>query len=295
MIKAALLLITGSVMWGISWIPLDALARIGIDGLWLLFVSHGILALILILYIKRKSLSSLSSIPIKEQLIMALAGGGAIVLFTLAVMYGKVVMVMALFFLLPVWGSLLGWLLLGESMTPLRVVNVLIAVGGAWLVLGHLKIIDSPPGIYELMGLGAGFLFAVNNVSFRRTQSISLESKTAVMFIGCSGLALIGVLLGFGKTDISAISMPAYGWLILYTFAYVLVANLCSQFGVTNLENGTAAILIVTELIAAVLSTLLLKGNNLDVVQWFGCALICSAAVLEGYRLIVMRKDGAQT
>lgn len=272
-------------MWGISWIPLDALSGIGIDGLWLLFVSHGILAVLLTVYINQRKLSPLSEIPLQERLMMAFAGGGAIVLFTLAVMYGKVVMVMALFFLLPVWGSLLGWLALKESMTALRVINVLVAVGGAWLVLGHLKIVESPPGAYELMGLAAGFLFAVNNVSFRRTQSISLESKTAVMFIGCSGLALLGVVLGFGETDISEISASSYGWLILYTFAYVLVANLCSQYGVSNLENGTAAILIVTELIAAVLSTLALKGNNLDTFQWLGCALICGAALSEGYRL----------
>ena len=281
-------------MWGISWIPLNALSSIGIDGLWLLFISHGVLAALLVLYLKTKRKSSLAAIPLGDALMMAFAGGGAIVLFTLAVMYGKVIMVMALFFLLPVWGSLLGWRFLGESMTALRAGNAIMAVIGAWLVLGHLKIVSEPPGIYELMGLAAGFLFAVNNVAFRRTQSVDLETKTSMMFIGCSGLALVGVLagqvLGLGtgleQTPISQISVSAYAWLLLYTFSYVLIANLLSQYGVTHLENGTAAILIVTELIAAVISTLILRGNALDLLNWVGCALITLAALSEGLRLL---------
>ena len=54
-----------------------------------------------------------------------------------------------------------------------------------------------------------------------------------------------------------------------------------TAWGVSHREAGRAAILLVFELVAAVVSAMWIAGERLDGMEWIGAALIVGAALLE--------------
>ena len=270
-----------SLLWGCAWMPLKALGDAGLDGLTLAFGAFGLLALVTTAFafvqrsIPRGNSGSL--------ILIALLGGGANLAFTIAMLYGEVVRAMVLFYLLPLWGVLGGRFILGERVDRLRWLGVLFALLGAWLVLGGVNLLESMPSWYELSGLLAGFLYAMNNLVFRGAQGLPLSSKLSAMFIGCASLALFAMLL----TDTGlpqGISTVAWGGLALYAFVWLLIANIGAQWGVVHLEAGRASVILIVELVAAVISATLIGKEQMAPLEWGGAVLILTAALIEALR-----------
>jgi drug/metabolite transporter (DMT)-like permease len=62
---------------------------------------------------------------------------------------------------------------------------------------------------------------------------------------------------------------------------WLLAGNIGTQWGVTHMEAGRAAMIVVLELLIAVVSALWLEGGSLSVGECCGAALLISAALLE--------------
>jgi drug/metabolite transporter (DMT)-like permease len=273
-------LVGASLFWGCAWLPLKALEESGVDALSLALAAFTLLAVGMVLFSWRQT----GHLPIGGSLVLiALLGGGANLAFTLAMVYGEVVRAMVLFYLLPLWGVLGGWLVLGERVDRVRWLGVALALLGAWLVLGGFEILQAVPSGFELFGLLAGLLYAMNNLVFRGVQGIPLSAKLSAMFIGCAGLALVAAL----ATDIawpSAVTPLAWGGVLLYALFWLMPANLGAQYGVTHLEAGRASVILILELVAAVLSATLIGGEQMAPWEWVGAALILLAALIEAVR-----------
>jgi drug/metabolite transporter (DMT)-like permease len=274
-------LLGASLLWGCAWIPLKALGDAGLDGLTLTLGAFAPLALITTLYSLR-----MQTFPRGRGgalILIALLGGGANLAFTVAMLYGEVVRVMVLFYLLPLWGVLGGRFILGERIDGLRWLGVVFALVGAWLVLGGVNVLESMPSWYEWLGLLAGFLYAMNNLVFRAVQELPLSSKLSAMFFGCASLALLAML-------VTGINLPqglptiAWGGLLLYSVAWLLLANLGAQWGVVHLEAGRASVILIVELVAAVISATLIGKEQMAPLEWGGAVLILTATLIEALR-----------
>ena len=128
------ILAAASCVWGLAWVPLKALGAEGLGGLALILVASAVAGAVLLPRLVaergawRDGRRGLAAI--------ALLGGYSNLTFALATMYGDIVRVMVLFYLLPAWGALGGRIFLGERLDAPRVLAVLMALGGAWLTLG---------------------------------------------------------------------------------------------------------------------------------------------------------------
>lgn len=276
--NALAVLLAASVLWGLIWLPLKAFHAAGIDGVPLLLVAYGGVGLVLAPVLWRQRARWGGQGP-WLWLILAL-GGYANLAFAAALVYGDVVRAMVLFYLVPVWGVLGGRLFLGEPVTPPRWLAAGLAVAGAFLVLGGPAVLEAPPAWTDLLALSAGFAFAMNNVAFRATQRLPVASKVAAMFVGCLVFAGAAGLAGLQPWPEG---VPASMWALLALFGlgWVLLATLGTQWGVTHLEAGRASVVIVTELVTAVLSAVIIAGERPGLLEWCGAALILAAALME--------------
>ncbi len=273
-------LMASSLLWGCAWLPLKALGQAGLDGLLLAFSTFTLLTLATAPFALRRAREQSGLGPL---VLIALLGGGANLAFTLAMVYGEVVRAMALFYLLPLWGVLGGRLILGERIDGLRWLGVALALTGAWLVLGGVDILHALPSGFELFGLLAGFLLAMNNLVFRGVQRLSLSAKLSAMFLGCAGLAGAALLATGAAWPVSATPL-AWGGVALYAFLWLLPANLGAQYGVTHLEAGRASVILILELVAAVVSATLIGDERMAPLEWAGAGLILAAALIEALR-----------
>ncbi|HEX5637565.1 MAG TPA: DMT family transporter, partial [Gammaproteobacteria bacterium] len=189
--------------------------------------------------------------------------------------------VMVLFYLLPVWGVLGGYIFLKEKIDLARGLAVAIALIGAVLVLGGFNAFNGNLSWSDGLAITASLTFAANNLVFRARQNAPVQSKVAAMLIGCSVIAAI--LVGIQIQPWPTVSSGSLAYVALFG-VFVLVATTGTQYGVTHMEAGRASIIIILELITAVISAMLLAGETMTTMEWTGGLLILSAAVIEARR-----------
>lgn len=277
---AVLVLLISSVGWGLTWLPLKYLNESGLDGLQLILIAFVSGALVLSPWLIRQYAEWKSSLVFMA--LIGLAGGFANVSFQTAIYHGDVIRVMILFYLLPVWSVIGGKIFLKEKIDTARIIAVTLCLTGAFVILDVWH--SSWQGIswIDLLAIGSGIGLAATNILFRLTTSVPVKSKVAAMFIGCAFLTALAMTV-FTTT----VTMPEQGSLLLaaaYGAIWLTLITLGTQWGVTQIEAGRSAIIIVMELVAAVVSVAIITATDLKVYEIVGGLLVISAAVIEGSR-----------
>ena len=284
-----LILILSSIGWGLTWIPLRALQAQGIQGPPLVLLAFGAGSLLLLPALVRQR--SYWQSHWHFLLLIALCGGFANLAFQIALYEGEIIRVMILFYLLPIWSLLGGWVFLGEGIDAARILTVVCALLGAFLVLGGFAWFETRPSWLDLLAIAAGLAFAFNNLLFRASQSLPLTSKVAAMFAGCASLAGLYLLpKGYVITEFSLTSLLltlAYGML------WLTLISIGTQWGVTRLPAGRASIIITLELVAALVSASLLLDEHMTSWEMFGALLVIGAGLFEAGREKQGHRDGS--
>jgi drug/metabolite transporter (DMT)-like permease len=270
------LLIAG-LLWGLTWMPFRYFGTQGLNGLTFTLTAYGLIGLAVLPWLawRRGDWQPQA----RTVALIALTGGGANVCFTSALMAGEVVRVMLLFYLAPVWGVIGGRLAFGEPITRLRIAAVAAAIFGAFLLLGGPAIFRSPPTWVDALALASGVLYASQNIFALAADRTPLYVKTLSIYVGCGALA--GVLVLATGQSMPSLSATLVLQLLAFAGIWMMAAMVLTVYGVSHLEAGRSAILLVFELVAAVVSAMWIGGERLDGLEWIGAILITSAALLE--------------
>lgn len=274
-------LIIASFFWGLSWLPLKSLNQMGFDGPLLIFLAYSLLSLAFLpfLFKQRAYLGS----HLKPWLLILAIGGGANFAFNYALIYGEIIRVMVLFYLLPLWGVLGGKFFLKEHVDAKGWLAAGLAIFGAFLIVGGFELFESPPSWIDFIALLSGFLFAMNNIVFRAQQDLPMVPKLSALFIGTALMS--GTLYLVQGTIIpDDIALPAWQLLVFYGLIWLLISNYGSQWAVTHMPASRSSIIIITELVVAVISAVLIANETISFIEGIGGVLIVSAAVLEALR-----------
>lgn len=276
---ATLSLLTGATIWGLIWYPYRIIDNAGISGVVASMSTYAI-AFILGLVVFQRALRAARLswwLPL-----LALASGGCNLGYVLAVLDGEVMRVLLLFYLSPLWTVLLARLLLGERLHPPGMVVIGLSLCGAIVMLWHPAMgMPWPRCVAEWTGLGAGFMFALNNVLIRRTGELSIELKSMVSFLG---VIVCGALLLPWVTLPSQTTLTGANYFLLLLISVVLLAvNLVVQYGLTHVNANRAIVILLFELVVAALASWLLAGEYMGVREWAGGALIILASLFSGH------------
>ena len=219
-------------------------------------------------------------------LLLAASSGLNNVAFNWAVTVGDVVRVILLFYLMPAWAVLLAWKLLGEKPTPMALLRLLLAFGGVVLVL--LPADASLSGLFagltlaDALAVFGGFMFALTNVLLRRFQGIPAQARMLAMFAGCMSMGLLtalsassaGMVPGFPAFDSS------WAFLALGLAVILMFGNWALQFGAARLPSGVTSVVMLSEVVFASISSVLIAHEQLSARTLAGGALIMGAALL---------------
>ena len=273
-------LLVSSIGWGLTWLPLHYFESQGLSGPPMVFIIF-LSAVIVLLPVMARQRNTWSG-HLNHLALIALFGGLANLLFQNALFYGDVVRVMILFYLLPIWSVLGGRIFLGERIDLMRGITLAAAISGGFLILGGFQIFNSPPSWLDLMAIGSGFAFAMNNIVFRASQELPLGSKVSAMFAGV--VIMMGAYLLMAADVAWPGEMPVLIFAALYGIVWLMLITFGTQWGVTHLEAGRASIIIVMELVVAVVSAVIILNQPLSLIEITGALLVIAAAILEGFR-----------
>ncbi len=286
---AVLALLFNALVWGLSWWPFRQLDTLGLAALW---STSGIYALsaFCLLAIRPGALGKVIATPGLWALM--LASGATNACFNWGVTVGDVVRVVLLFYLMPVW-SLLGarWLL-GETIKASGLFQVLCAVAGASLVLWRPGMgLPWPSQLGDWLGLLGGIAFAFTNLLLRKHADSAPEARALAMFLG-GALLPAGLALSLSAFGLVA-GLPAFSWtwllpLAMLTIAFV-AANIALQYGAARLPARITALVMLSELVFAVFSAVMIGGETLGLLTVFGALMILGATL---WGLFDIKREG---
>jgi drug/metabolite transporter (DMT)-like permease len=279
-----LALVVNAGTWGLSWWPFRWFQEQGVHPLWATACIYSV-AVIALLLARPKALGQLLRTPSLWWLV--LAAGLTNATFNWAVTIGDVVRVVLLFYLMPLWAVLLARLLLGERLTGLAALRVAMALCGALIVLwpegGGWPV---PRSAADWLGVAGGFSFALNNVMLRREAHQPEAARALAMF---GGGVLVSGMLAFGLTGAGTLPPPAafsWGWAApaLLLALVFLLGNLALQYGAARLPANATAVVMLSEVLFASVSAVLLGAGVLTPGLLLGGALILGASLLVAWR-----------
>jgi drug/metabolite transporter (DMT)-like permease len=269
-------LLTGATVWGLIWYPYRALEQAGIAGDLAATLSYA-LALIPALVLFRRRLALRQVTP--ALIATGLSAGWANIGFTWAVIYGDVMRVVLLFYLAPVWTMLCARLLLDEKLNLAGYGLMLLAFGGAVVMLWDPRMhLPLPQSAAEWIGLSAGMMFALSNVLARRLAATAVEARVIAVFAGGAVLGACSVALNTPAPVIWG-ALGANAGLVLLLALVIFSVNLAVQHGLANVAANRAIVIYLFELVVTALSTWLLAGETLSAKEWLGGAMIIAAGL----------------
>ena len=278
-----LALLVNAFVWGVSWWPFRFLYQHGLHPLWATALMY-VLAVTTLLVLRPQVVALARQHP--ALWVLALATGLTNVCFNWAVTVGDVVRVVLLFYLMPAWSVLLAWKVLGDVPTRMDVVRLALAFGGVALVmlpagtdLAHLTSGLSGADVLALVG---GFTFALTNVTLRRLHRVPGPARMLAMFGGGALMATLGASVGMLAGIVAAPPALAPAWIavaLALTVAFLL-GNYALQYGAARLAAGTTALVMLSEVLFASVSSWWLAAAELAPRTLAGGALIVLAALL---------------
>ena len=283
----ALALTFNALVWGTSWWPLRQFELQGLHPLWTTLIVYA-LAVVVIVTARPQSVMQVLRTP--TLWVLMLAAGTTNAAFNWGVVIGDVVRVVLLFYLMPLWAVLLARALLHEPLTRIAAVRVGLALVGAAIVLwpqgaagwGNLPL---PRSLPDWLGVLGGFSFALNNVMLRHQAHRPEEGRALAMFFGgafVSGVIAAALAL---NGQVPWVPAPAWGWGAgaLVLSGLFLAGNLALQYGASRLPANVTSVVMLTEVLFASVSALLLGGGTFSGSLLLGGGLILAAALLSAF------------
>lgn len=278
LLAPALALVVNAFVWGVSWWPFRYLEGRGLHPLWatamIYLVSLGVLLLL-----RPHAARGFGRHPLLWVLMGA--AGFTNVGFNWAVTMGDVVRVVLLFYLMPAWTVLLAWPMLGERPTAVGLARIALAMAGVIIVM---KVPGSPWPVPESgtdwLAIGGGLSFALTNILLRKMRDVAPPARVLAMFAGgalaasAAGLAVLSLGL------IAAPPLPRADWtLVAFGLSLgFLAGNIALQYGASRVSAHTAALIMLSEVVFAAVSSVLLGAAEMNTRTWIGGSLILAAA-----------------
>lgn len=276
---AMVMVFAASSVWGLLWLPLRWLDDAGVTGLW---STLAFLALPMVPFLLWRGRVLLED---RRHLFGYLIAGGLVgagfSLYCTGLVVGSVIKTTLLFYLTPVWASLLGMALLGERASINRWLANGLGITGCALIMGLWR-----EGISfdatDWLGFLSGICWAGGSVAIRRYPEADFLTVTMMQFVLGSLMTLIAVLL-IGTPPPSLVEATAAVPVGLLTAA-VFVPTMLIIIRINQyLSPGLIGLLMLSEALFAVVSASLLLGEALASLQWVGAGLIFLTALIVAF------------
>ena len=277
-------LLLNAFVWGLSWWPFKRLESLGLHPLWATAIVYGLsfMAIALWCRIARVPAGAWRAHPSLWWLLIA--SGLTNVGFNWAVTVGDVVRVVLLFYLMPAWSVLVAWWLLGERPTRGALLRLLLALAGLVVVLHRPESPwPVPESLADVLALLGGFSFALTNALLLKLKDTPESSRMLAMFGGGAAMATLTALLAGHSALVVQNTLWNPDWsgpVAVLTLAF-LGGNIALQYGAARLPAHTTALVMLSEVVFASASSVILGASGWDAGTLWGGALILLAAVLS--------------
>ncbi len=271
----------GASIWGIYWWPLRYIEQLGMSGLWAVVLASAVplvILLPLLVYYRKQSREGLVTI-----LIIGLLSGSAVTFYSIGLIQTTIVRATLLFYLTPIWSTLIGISLLDESVKWNRWMAIVLGLAGLYFIVGGSGSESQPVNIGDWFGLASGICWGIAGVLIKRNPGTGVTIMVCWQHLFAFLIALVCCILLTGFEQMPDVSLWLASAPIIAGYSWFgLVPSLFAIFWASSrLFPGRVGILMMTEVVVAVISAAILLDESVLALEWLGVSLIITAGVFE--------------
>lgn len=277
-------ILIAAIMWGVFWIPVREVESSGIGAVWtsVLIFSASAIAFFPMVVIRWK-------IMVRGARSIVMAGflsGLAFALYTIALNLTDVVRVILLFYMTPLWSTLLGIFILKEKLTINRVTGLILAFSGLMVVLGAGYQIPVPSGLGDWLALLSGLIWSFASVKLFQGGAEMLLEKVFLFVFFALLCSILFALLPLGhEISIPDPNLLRDVWVWVFVIAILMFPmTFLTIWPTTLLSPGRVGMLLMADVVAGVISAAILTDETFGYRELTGTLLIVSAGIVEVVR-----------
>ena len=268
-------------LWGLYWLPQRILEADGLTGGWGTLTQH---AIPLLLMAPLAAWRAFRGRPSGAGWCgIGLLAGGGFVCYANSLLLTEVVRALLLFYLTPVWATLLERFAQGKPLAPARFATLALSLAGVWVVFGQDGVLPLPRNAGDWLALAAGAMVAAGAARVNAVQP-SLPPLLFAVYLYATAVAfLLGWLLAdeLGPVPATDTLIALLPFLLALTLCLLFPSTALLIWSPTRIGAGAFGILILTELVAGAISAALLTDEAFGWREAAGCALILAAGAIE--------------
>ena len=266
-------------LWGLYWIPVRYLEARGVGAVWLtlgVFVA-GLMLLVPVLI--RWPGARAAFTP--RMLATGFFTGGAFILYSISIALTEVLNAILLFYLSPVWATVLGRFVLGERFTGARLAALGLGLGGLWVVLGGESGVPLPSSTGDWFALTAGIAWALGTIRVHQDAAAPPVAHVTSLFVGGATATVLVSLLPVVDPGPLPAAEAGPVTIIVAVAALSVASAVGILWGVRLVSPGRAGLLLMMEVVTGLVSAAAFAGEPFGVAQVAGSMLIVAAALVE--------------
>lgn len=278
-LASAIVLITG-IFWGVYWLPVRAIADLGLDGAW----GTGAITLAAALFLLPVILARANTLRSANAIGMAsiALGGAAFALYSIGFLYGKVALVVLLWFFSPVWSVLIAKYLLRWHVPKLRLVAIAVGLAGLFIMLGGDGGLPVPGSLGEWMAFIGGLIWALATAGMRLKSDVPPLPAAFLFAIGATITSFAFAPFLEPLPTIALSDLPLLSAQVLLTGGLWWGASIAALMWATlRLDPARVGILLMTEVIFGAITAAIFAGESLSTSEMIGGALVILCGLLE--------------
>jgi drug/metabolite transporter (DMT)-like permease len=270
------------LVWGLFWIPIRHLDSAGISGLWAISYFYALpFALSLPVLVLRRRPMIAGGLWLN---LLGFMAAVSLVLYSVSVLYTDVVRATLLFYLTPLWSTLLARAFLGEPITPLRWLAMAIAILGMLVIFHADSGIPWPEQPGDWIALASGFLWSVTSILLRADKGSAAIDLVLQNFLWSAVFATSLLLIvgpGLSTSPPIAAYLAQLPWLVPTLVIVVISGVYASMWGTPKLNPGLVGLLFMTEISVGAITAALWSGDPFGWREVIGVVLISIAGIIE--------------
>ena len=278
---ASLALLIGGGLWGVYWMPVHYLEDLGLIGATAgIAVYVGCLTALLPAFWHYRRVFA---VHWRMLLFSGLMTGAGFSLYSTSLAYTDVIRTLLLFYLTPIWGTIIGLLFLKERLTTSRIMAMALAFGGLMVILRDANGLPIPSNIGDVLALLSGMFWAIGSYGLLRAQAVPAIAQMIAFLLGGLFVSCLTLFM-LGRVDIALITaidysilLPALVLITLYAVPMIWLTIAPARV----LSPARVGILLMSEVVVGAITAALLSGEVFGMREAIGTALIIAAALSE--------------
>ena len=277
---ALVIIFLASSFWGVLWVPMRHIEAMGLSGLWVVVLFDFLPALAMLPLVVKTAPSSRRDWG-RAAVAGALMGAG-FALYALGLVVASVTKTVILFYMTPIWSTVIAYFVLRERAGWGRWLAIAAALVGCALVTGvNRDELRFDPA--DLLGLLSGLFWALGSVMIRRYEGLNFVHVSFLQYLTGGIMALLAALyLGDPLPQLNAFLQaipPAFLASVVVFLPSVLLIFRIMQY----VSPGLVGILMLSEALVAAVSAAFWLGETLSSTQWIGVGAILTTGVFIGF------------